>query len=69
VPTAAEYAVGEVAFVRDDPVGRVALMRSLYEAPPGTLPKRSLGTPRRRCWLERPNGCSRQSLEGLVGIP
>jgi hypothetical protein len=32
---AAEYAAGEVALVRDDPAGRVALMRSLYEAPPG----------------------------------
>jgi hypothetical protein len=32
---AAEYAASAVATVRDDPGGRVALMRSLYEAPPG----------------------------------
>ena len=32
MPTAAEYAADLVASVRDDPAGRVALMRSLYEA-------------------------------------
>jgi hypothetical protein len=36
VPTAAEYAAERVASVRDDPGGRVALMRSLYEGEPGT---------------------------------
>jgi hypothetical protein len=35
VPTAREYAADLVAPVRDDPAGRVALMRSLYEALPG----------------------------------
>ena len=35
MPTAAEYAADLVASVRDDPAGRVALMRSLYEAEPG----------------------------------
>ena len=35
MPTAAEYAADLVASVRDDPAGRVALMRSLYEASPG----------------------------------
>jgi hypothetical protein len=35
VPTATEYAADLVATVRDDPAGRVALMRSLYEAEPG----------------------------------
>jgi hypothetical protein len=35
MPTAVEYAAGLVASVRDDPAGRVALMRSLYEAEPG----------------------------------
>jgi hypothetical protein len=35
MPTAIEYAADLVASVRDDPVGRVALMRSLYEAEPG----------------------------------
>ena len=48
VPGAAEYAAGEVAFFRDDPAGRVALMRSLYEAPPG-LPE--LHLPYRRAAL------------------
>lgn len=33
--TAAEYAADLVASVRDDPAGRVAVMRSLYEAAPG----------------------------------
>src|SRR6476619_3787314 len=33
--TATEYAADLVASVRDDPAGRVALMRSLYEAEPG----------------------------------
>jgi len=35
MPTATEYAADLVASVRDDPAGRVALMRSLYEAEPG----------------------------------
>lgn len=35
MPTAAEYAAGLVASVRDDPAGRLALMGSLYEAEPG----------------------------------
>ena len=35
MPTAAEYAADLVASVRDDPAGRAALMRSLYEAEPG----------------------------------
>jgi hypothetical protein len=34
MPTATEYA-DLVASVRDDPAGRVALMRSLYDAEPG----------------------------------
>jgi hypothetical protein len=33
--TAAEYAADLAASVRDDPAGRLALMRSLYEAEPG----------------------------------
>jgi hypothetical protein len=48
VPGAAEYAASEVASVRDRPAGRVALMRSLYEAPPG-LPELQL--PYRRAAL------------------
>jgi len=48
VSGAAEYAAGEVARVGDDPAGRVALMRSLYEAPPG-LPE--LHLPYRRAAL------------------
>ena len=35
MPTALEYAADLAASVRDDPAGRVALMRSLYEAEPG----------------------------------
>ena len=35
MPTAAEYARAQTAKVRDDPAGRLALMGSLYEAPPG----------------------------------
>src|SRR6476620_9372706 len=35
MPTATEYATDLVAAVRDDPAGRVALMRSLYAAEPG----------------------------------
>ncbi len=34
MPTASEYAA-DVASVRDDPAGRLALMHSLYEAEPG----------------------------------
>lgn len=37
MPTTTEYAADPVASVRDDPAGRVALMRSLYEAEPGSL--------------------------------
>ncbi|EFC84124.1 hypothetical protein [Parafrankia sp. EUN1f] len=33
--TAAEYAAGRVDAVRDDPAGRLALLGSLYAAPPG----------------------------------
>lgn len=46
--TAAEYAAAQVAKVRDDPAGRLALLRSLYEAPPG-LPE--LHLPYRRAAL------------------
>ncbi|MGH3316754.1 MAG: hypothetical protein ACRDO0_11485 [Nocardioidaceae bacterium] len=35
MPTATEYAADLVASVRDDPAGRLALMRSLYDAEPG----------------------------------
>jgi hypothetical protein len=35
VVTAAEYAADQVARCRDDPAGRLALLRALYEAPPG----------------------------------
>ena len=35
MPTAMEYAADLAASVRDDPAGRVGLMRSLYEADPG----------------------------------
>ena len=35
MPTAAAYAAEVVASVRDDPSGRLRLMRSLYEAEPG----------------------------------
>ena len=35
MPTAIEYASNLTASVRDNPAGRVALMRSLYEADPG----------------------------------
>ena len=35
MPTATEYAADLVASVRDDPAGRAASMRSLYEAEPG----------------------------------
>jgi hypothetical protein len=48
VPGAAEYAASEVAFVRDRPAGRVALMSSLYEAPPRLL---ELQLPYRRAAL------------------
>ena len=37
MPTATEYAADLVASVHDDPAGRVALMRSLYEAEPGRV--------------------------------
>lgn len=46
VTSAAEYAAAQVAAVRDDPVARFALLRSLYEAAPGRpelhLPYRDL---------------------------
>jgi hypothetical protein len=48
VPTAAEYAADQVASCRDDPAGRLALLRALYEAPPG-LPE--LHLPYRRAAL------------------
>jgi hypothetical protein len=35
VSTAAEYAAEQVALVRDDPAGRLALLRTLYEPLPG----------------------------------
>ncbi|WP_197746643.1 hypothetical protein [Mycobacterium saskatchewanense] len=41
VPSAAEHADAQVAAVRDDPAARLALMESLYEAPPGR-PERHL---------------------------
>jgi hypothetical protein len=40
-PTAAEYAAEQVASVSEDPAARLALLRSLYEAPPGR-PERHL---------------------------
>jgi hypothetical protein len=46
--TAAEYAADRVASVREDPAGRLALLGSLYEAPPG-LPE--LHLPYRRAAL------------------
>jgi hypothetical protein len=48
MPTATEYAADLVASVRDDPAGRVALMRSLYEAEPG---RPELHLPSRRAAL------------------
>ena len=48
MPTAAQYAADQVASCRDDPAGRLALLRSLYEAPPG-LPQ--LHLPYRRAAL------------------
>jgi hypothetical protein len=47
-PTAAEYAAEQVASVNEDPAARLALLRSLYEAPPGR-PERHL--PYRRAAL------------------
>ncbi|WP_197516366.1 hypothetical protein [Mycobacterium sp. E2497] len=35
MPTAAEHAAEQVASVREDPTARLALLRSLYETPPG----------------------------------
>ncbi|MBP2328080.1 hypothetical protein JOF56_008465 [Kibdelosporangium banguiense] len=46
--TAAEYAAAQTAIVRDDPAGRLALLRSLYEAVPG---QRQLHLPYRRAAL------------------
>jgi hypothetical protein len=40
VSTAAEHAVEQVASVREDPVARLALMRSLYESPLGWSERR-----------------------------
>src|ERR1700756_3971160 len=48
MPTAAEYAAEQVASVSEDPAARLALLRSLYEAPPGS-PERHL--PYRRAAL------------------
>jgi hypothetical protein len=48
VTTAARYAADQVASCRDDPAGRLALLRALYEAPPG-LPE--LHLPYRRAAL------------------
>jgi hypothetical protein len=48
VPTAADYAADQVASVRENPAGRRALLRALYEAPPG-LPE--LHLPYRRAAL------------------
>lgn len=49
MPTAVEYAADHVAAVRDDPAGRLALMRSLYEPEPG---RPELHLPYRRAALE-----------------
>jgi hypothetical protein len=49
VPTAAGYASDLVASVREDPAGRVGLMRALYEAEPG---RPELHLPYRRAALQ-----------------
>jgi len=48
MPTAVEYAAEKVASVHEDSAARLALLRSLYEAPPGR-PERHL--PYRRAAL------------------
>jgi hypothetical protein len=40
MPTAAEHAADQVASVREDPLARVALLRSLYESPLGWSERR-----------------------------
>ena len=65
MPTASEYAADLVAAVRDDPAGRLALMRSLYAPEPGRpelhLPYRRaalgfMGWQLRRGLLNAPDG-------------
>jgi hypothetical protein len=63
VPTAAEYAAGTVASVRQDPAERMALMRSLYEAAPG---RPELHLPYRRAALAFMGW---QLRRGLLGAP
>jgi hypothetical protein len=64
MPTAAEYATEQVASVREDPVARLALLRSLYEAPPGR-PERHL--PYRRAALAFMGWELRRGLLNPVG--
>jgi hypothetical protein len=64
VPTAAEYAAGLVASVREDPAGRLALLRSLYEAPPG---EPELHLPYRRAALAFMGWQLRRGLLNPVG--
>src|SRR5262245_44572958 len=62
--TAAEYAADQVASVRDDPAGRLALMRSLYEAAPG---RPELHLPYRRAALAFVGWQLRRGLLNPVG--
>ncbi len=64
MPTAAQYAADQVASCRDDPAGRLALLRALYEAPPG-LPE--LHLPYRRAALAFMGWQVRRGLLNPVG--
>ena len=62
--TAAEYAAEQVASVREDPPARLALLRSLYEAPPG---RPELHLPYRRAALAFMDWELRRGLLNPVG--
>jgi hypothetical protein len=64
MPTAAAYASEQVASVRDDPAARLALLRSLYEAPPG---RPELHLPYRRAALAFMDWELRRGLLNPVG--
>jgi hypothetical protein len=64
VPTAAQYAADQVTSCRDDPAARLALLRALYEAPPG-LPE--LHLPYRRAALAFMGWQLRRGLLNPVG--
>ena len=64
MPTAAEYAAQQVALVREDPLARLALLRSLYEAPSG---RPELHLPFRRAALAFMDWELRRGLLNPVG--